>query len=48
MQVTLSCNDGHSVIVNVDQTELTSLLGDVQAINASWYRYQLHINDGRN
>jgi hypothetical protein len=34
-QVTLSCNDGHSVIFNVDQTTLTSLLADVQAINAS-------------
>src|SRR5438445_7886464 len=35
MQVTLSCNDGHSVIFEVDQTTLTSLLADVQAINAS-------------
>jgi hypothetical protein len=34
-QVTLSCNDGHSVIFNVDQLTLTSLLADVQAINAS-------------
>ena len=34
-QVTLSCNDGHSVILVADQTELTSLLADVQAINAS-------------
>ena len=34
-QVTLSCNDGHSVIFNVDQITLTSLLADVQAINAS-------------
>ena len=34
-QVTLSCNDGHSVIFQVDQAELTSLLADVQAINAS-------------
>ena len=34
-QVTLSCNDGHSVIFNVDQITLTSLLTDVQAINAS-------------
>jgi len=34
-QVTLSCNDGHSVIFEVDQTTLTSLLADVQAINAS-------------
>ena len=33
-QVTLSCNDGHSVIFEVDQTTLTSLLADVQAINA--------------
>lgn len=34
-QVTLSCNDGHSVIFDVDQTTLMSLLADVQAINAS-------------
>ena len=34
-QVTLSCNDGHSVIFDVDQITLTSLLADVQAINAS-------------
>ena len=34
-QVTLSCNDGHSVIFDVDQITLTSLLTDVQAINAS-------------
>jgi hypothetical protein len=34
-QVTLSCNDGHSVIYDVDQITLTSLLADVQAINAS-------------
>ena len=34
-QVTLSCNDGHSVILEVDQITLTSLLADVQAINAS-------------
>jgi hypothetical protein len=34
-QVTLSCNDGHSVIFVVDQITLTSLLSDVQAINAS-------------
>jgi hypothetical protein len=34
-QVTLSCNDGHSVIFNVDQITLTSLLADVQATNAS-------------
>jgi len=33
-QVTLSCNDGHSVIFKVDQITLTSLLADVQAINA--------------
>src|SRR5438445_4824353 len=35
MQVTLSCNDGHSVIFEVDQTTLTSVLAHVQAINAS-------------
>src|ERR1700758_1812557 len=34
-QVTLSCNDGHSVIFNVNQITLTSLLADVQAINSS-------------
>ena len=34
-QVTLSCNDGHSVIFGADQTALTSLLADVQAINTS-------------
>ena len=34
-QVTLSCNDGHSVIFGVDQITLLSLLADVQAINAS-------------
>src|SRR5947208_11584288 len=34
-QVTLSCNDCHSVIFEVDQIKLTSLLADVQAINAS-------------
>src|ERR1700739_4084272 len=34
-QVTLSCNDGHSVIFDVDQITLSSLLADVQAINAS-------------
>ena len=34
-QVTLSCTDGHSVIFEADQTEITSLLADVLAINAS-------------
>ncbi len=34
-QVTLTCNDGHSVISEVDQTTLTSLEADVQAINTS-------------
>ena len=34
-QVTLSCNDGHTVIFDADQITLTSLLADVQAINAS-------------
>src|SRR5882762_4425383 len=34
-QVTLSCNGGHSVIFEVNQITLTSLLADVQAINAS-------------
>jgi hypothetical protein len=34
-QVTLSCSDGHSVIFDVDQITLSSLLADVQSINAS-------------
>src|SRR5258706_16428156 len=34
-QVTLSCNDGHSVMFDVNQPALMSLLADVQAINAS-------------
>ena len=34
-KVTLSCTDGHSVIFEAAQTELTSLLADVLAINAS-------------
>ena len=34
-QVTLSCTDGHSVIASVDQTALTNLIADVQAINSS-------------
>jgi hypothetical protein len=34
-QITLSCNDGHSVIFDVDQITLTSLLAEVQAINTS-------------
>ena len=34
-QVTLSCNDGHSVIFDVDQITLSSLLADIQSINAS-------------
>jgi hypothetical protein len=34
-QVTLTCNDGHSVIFEVDQITLTSVLADVQAINVS-------------
>jgi hypothetical protein len=34
-QVTLSCNDGHSVGLSVDQTTLTSLTADVQSINTS-------------
>lgn len=33
-KVTLSCTDGHSVIFEADQTELTSLLADVQVMNA--------------
>lgn len=34
-QVTLLCNDGHSVIFDVDQITLSGLVADVQAINAS-------------
>lgn len=34
-QVTLSCSDGHSVIVWVDPTALASLTADIQAINTS-------------
>src|SRR5438093_12946272 len=47
-QVTLSCNDGHSVIFDVDQITLTSLLADIQAINASGTGTRLHFNHGRN
>src|SRR5437879_3339218 len=34
-QVTLSCTDGHSVVLSVDAATLTSLAADVDAINAS-------------
>ena len=34
-EVVLSCSDGHSVSIAVDQVGLTSLLADVSAINAS-------------
>src|SRR5205823_2446757 len=34
-QVILSCTDGHSVVLWVDPATLTSLAGDVEAINAS-------------
>jgi hypothetical protein len=34
-QVILSCTDGHSVILYADSVTLTSLLADVQSINAS-------------
>jgi hypothetical protein len=34
-QVTLSCNDGHSVVMSVDSATLTSLVADVAAINNS-------------
>src|SRR3989475_2724730 len=34
-QVTLSCTDGHSVVLSVDPATLTSLAADVDAINAS-------------
>ena len=33
--VVLSCSDGHSVALTVDQATLTSLLADVQALNLS-------------
>jgi hypothetical protein len=33
--VVLSCSDGHSVALTIDQTTLTSLLADVQALNLS-------------
>jgi hypothetical protein len=32
---TLSCADGHSVVMSLDQASLTNLLSEVQAINAS-------------
>jgi hypothetical protein len=34
-QATLSCSDNHSVVMSLDQTALTNLLADVQAINMS-------------
>ena len=34
-QVTLSCNDGHSVVILVDSATLTSLAADVASINSS-------------
>jgi len=34
-QVTLSCSDGHSVVLFADATTLTNLTSDVNAINAS-------------
>jgi hypothetical protein len=34
-QVTLSCNDGHSVALSVDSATLSSLVADVEAINSS-------------
>jgi hypothetical protein len=34
-EATLSCSDNHSVVMSLDQTALTNLLGDVQAINLS-------------
>jgi hypothetical protein len=34
-QAILSCNDGHSVILGVDSTTLSSLTADVQSINTS-------------
>jgi len=34
-QATLSCSDGHSVAIALDQAGLTNLLGEVQAINTT-------------
>jgi hypothetical protein len=34
-QAILSCNDGHSVVLGADPTTLSTLTGEVQAINAS-------------
>jgi hypothetical protein len=34
-QATLSCNDGHSVVLHVDPLTLTNLTADVNSINAS-------------
>jgi hypothetical protein len=34
-QATITCNDGHSAILFVDQTTLTNLAAEIQAINAS-------------
>ena len=34
-QVTLSCSDGHSAVMGVDSSTLTSLAADVQALEAS-------------
>src|SRR5256885_16774058 len=34
-QATLSCNDGHSVVLDVDSATLASLAADVQSINTS-------------
>src|SRR5216684_707940 len=34
-QATLSCSDNHSVVMSLDQTALSNLLTDVQAINTS-------------
>src|SRR5438128_281855 len=44
-QVILSCNDGHSVIVSVDQITLTSLVADVQSINASGTGFSCTLNN---
>ena len=43
-QVILSCNDGHSVIISVDQIMLTSLVADVQSINASGTGFSCALN----
>src|SRR5947209_8358350 len=33
-QVTISCNDGHSVVLSVDQLQLATLTSEIQAIDS--------------